>query len=346
MTTSSTPSRVALLTLALCSASLHGQSVTPPATTAPTPAAKPKPHVAKPAAEPKVISIDPNLIVLDPAHGGNDPGGKLSGNLLEKDVNLQLAQRLRSLLQARGFTVVLTREADPVAPPPQPAPADGEPAPPPSLPPPQVTSESRAETANRAHPVACLILHTTAAGHGVHLYTSALTPPSAMDTPRDIQLWDNAQAPIIPQSLRLVNDLTQAISGLRLPLVTGRASIGPIDSMTCPAVILELAPNAPNGDQNTPASDEAYQARVAESIAQALVFWRGHAEIARPASPAVTPTPAAPAEVKPAPKPKPKPRPPVDPDNPDATPAPKPVPIVRRPPPSDTPATPPPGARP
>jgi N-acetylmuramoyl-L-alanine amidase len=51
-------------------------------------------------------------IVLDPGHGGRDPGAIGRGRLQEKDVTLRLARALRRELAARGFSVVLTREDD------------------------------------------------------------------------------------------------------------------------------------------------------------------------------------------------------------------------------------------
>ena len=51
-------------------------------------------------------------VVLDPGHGGEDCGAVGVDGTLEKDLNLQIAQRLRSLLTACGVTVVMTREED------------------------------------------------------------------------------------------------------------------------------------------------------------------------------------------------------------------------------------------
>ena len=52
------------------------------------------------------------VVVIDAGHGGNDPGkiGVVGCN--EKDVNLQIALCLKAQLQARGVTVILTRDAD------------------------------------------------------------------------------------------------------------------------------------------------------------------------------------------------------------------------------------------
>jgi N-acetylmuramoyl-L-alanine amidase len=198
-------------------------------------------------------------ILLDPAHGGSDPGAHLAPDALEKDINLAFAQRLRTGLVAQGFNVVLTREPDqPDAP----------------------TPDQRAETANHAHPIACLILHSTAAGHGVHLFTSSLIPLTIVDEIKPIQPWETAQAAAIPQSLRLVNELASAFNSAHLPLLISRASIRPIDSLTCPAVALEIAPLPGSGtsDTPTPATDAAYQQTVADAVANALVSWRLHTQ--------------------------------------------------------------------
>jgi len=51
-------------------------------------------------------------VVVDPGHGGRDPGAIGVGNLREKDVTLQLARRLGRELGKEGFRVVYTRDAD------------------------------------------------------------------------------------------------------------------------------------------------------------------------------------------------------------------------------------------
>ncbi|QAT83535.1 N-acetylmuramoyl-L-alanine amidase [Corallococcus coralloides] len=51
-------------------------------------------------------------IVIDPGHGGAKEGAKGPGELWEKEVALQIAQRLREKLEAAGSEVFLTRERD------------------------------------------------------------------------------------------------------------------------------------------------------------------------------------------------------------------------------------------
>lgn len=51
------------------------------------------------------------LIVLDPGHGGSDSGA-LGNGLVEKDLTLDIARRLRTVLIARGWQVMMTRDSD------------------------------------------------------------------------------------------------------------------------------------------------------------------------------------------------------------------------------------------
>ena len=52
------------------------------------------------------------VVVLDAGHGGKDPGKVGVNEALEKEINLQIALRLKSLLEQNGVAVVLTREED------------------------------------------------------------------------------------------------------------------------------------------------------------------------------------------------------------------------------------------
>jgi len=57
------------------------------------------------------VATNPRLIVIDPGHGGADPGTQHNG-LVEKQLTLDIAQRLRALLVAQGWIVRMTRETD------------------------------------------------------------------------------------------------------------------------------------------------------------------------------------------------------------------------------------------
>ncbi|WP_334109445.1 N-acetylmuramoyl-L-alanine amidase family protein [Thermodesulfitimonas autotrophica] len=51
-------------------------------------------------------------IVLDPGHGGVDPGAHYREEILEKDLVLQIAGRLKRFLENAGATVIMTRTGD------------------------------------------------------------------------------------------------------------------------------------------------------------------------------------------------------------------------------------------
>lgn len=51
-------------------------------------------------------------IVLDPGHGGFDPGKVGINDVPEKEVNLEVAKLVRDFLEASGVKVVMTREED------------------------------------------------------------------------------------------------------------------------------------------------------------------------------------------------------------------------------------------
>lgn len=82
-------------------------------------AAAPAPAPPRPAAAPADplpdFSRGPavRMVAIDPGHGGADSGSRGPNGVLEKDVTLGVARRLRSVLENRlGLRVVLTRERD------------------------------------------------------------------------------------------------------------------------------------------------------------------------------------------------------------------------------------------
>lgn len=51
-------------------------------------------------------------VVIDPGHGGKDPGAISCRGMKEKDLNLKIAKYLKEELEASGFKVILTRDRD------------------------------------------------------------------------------------------------------------------------------------------------------------------------------------------------------------------------------------------
>jgi N-acetylmuramoyl-L-alanine amidase len=190
------------------------------------------------------------VVVLDAAHGGNDTGGRLANNQLEKSVTLALSVRLRSLLAVRGMQVVTTRESDTT-----------------------IEQFQRTAIANHAHAQACLSLHASASGSGVHLFTSSL----ALTQPKRLPAWKTAQAPWVTRSLTLAGELNSALLHAGMNVTLGRTALPALDSMTCPAVAVEIAPEREGQSLQARLDNPGYQARVASALAAALLEWRAEA---------------------------------------------------------------------
>jgi N-acetylmuramoyl-L-alanine amidase len=165
----------------------------------------------------------------------------------EKSNTLALALQLRAALNAHGIRSILTRTAD-VA----------------------LDNDARATTANHSHASACISLHATSTGNGVHLFTSSLPAVAEADPRRAFLPWQTAQAAFETSSLRLESDVDSALTQQHIPVLIARTSIPPLDSMACPAVDIEVAPP----DSNTPLSDAGYQQKVVDALDAAMVAWR------------------------------------------------------------------------
>ena len=57
-------------------------------------------------------SGSPTTVVIDAGHGGHDRGGIPGQTIAEKVMTLDVAQRLRNVLSASGYRVVMTRDSD------------------------------------------------------------------------------------------------------------------------------------------------------------------------------------------------------------------------------------------
>lgn len=61
--------------------------------------------------DPRAFPVRVHRILLDPGHGGEDHG-TTEGGLSEKDLTLDIASKLRPLLENDGYEVFMTRDAD------------------------------------------------------------------------------------------------------------------------------------------------------------------------------------------------------------------------------------------
>lgn len=58
------------------------------------------------------LPINNKVIVIDPGHGGIDPGAVGKLDKTEDEINLDIALRLKRLLEHNGGIVIMTREED------------------------------------------------------------------------------------------------------------------------------------------------------------------------------------------------------------------------------------------
>lgn len=208
-----------------------------------------EPAQSQPALPPRSsAAVQPQfLIVLDAAHGGADTGAHLAAHLDEKDMVLALSIRLRSMLTARGISVITTREGDVTLPP-----------------------AKRAAIANAHKAAACLILHASESGSGIHLFTSSLPPAQAAT----FLPWDQAQAAYLQRSLRWAAEINAAMTHAGVPVTLGRTAMQPLDNMTCPAAAVEIAPLTRQGAITAAITDPDYQSRILAGLAAAVESWR------------------------------------------------------------------------
>ncbi|MEB3312718.1 MAG: DUF3747 domain-containing protein [Cyanobacteriota bacterium] len=94
-----------------------------------------------PASLPPLPTIPQGAVVvmIDPGHGGRDPGAIGIAGLQEKQINLTISQRVQQQLQAAGLTVLMTRDSDQ-----------------------WVDLETRAQVANRAGAAVFVSIHANA----------------------------------------------------------------------------------------------------------------------------------------------------------------------------------------
>lgn len=200
---------------------------------------------APPAPQPRFA------VVLDAAHGGDDSGGRLASGQPEKAYTLAMSVRLRSQLGVRGVQVITTREQDT-----------------------GIDLTHRAEIANHANAQACLSLHASESGSGVHLFVSSLYPMQ----PSRFTPWKTAQAAWVTRSLALAGVLNSALLHAGVSVTLSRSSLPGVDSMACPAVAVEVAPDRDASLKTTADLDNAgYQSRIAGALAAAILEWQTEA---------------------------------------------------------------------
>ncbi|HKW17697.1 MAG TPA: N-acetylmuramoyl-L-alanine amidase [Terriglobales bacterium] len=157
------------------------------------------------------------MVMIDPAHGGTESGAVLSPTLLEKDVTLALAHRLRQDLTARGVLVELVRDSDV-----------------------NISTDDRAGKANAEHPVLYLCLHVSSELGGARIFSALL--PDAQEAHGAFIDWDIAQSGSLPKTHIAEQGLVAAFQKVGLSAQLLQAPLRPLNNIVSPAVAVEFGP--------------------------------------------------------------------------------------------------------
>jgi len=242
-------------------------------------AASSSPPVLPPAVRPKATKDGRFVVVIDPGHGGRDPGADFGG-LLEADLMLMMARELREALLRQGVDeVVMTRDADTF-----------------------VSLQKRLTLAHQAQADAFLSLHADALidgrARGATVYTlssEASDGASARLAERHARddlvagidlagaddevvqaLMGLSRSETTPRSLALKTGLVAALKEA-LPYVNSNpsreAAFNVLKAPDVPSVLLELGFLSDPRDAENLQSPE-WRADAVRAIAQAVVDWR------------------------------------------------------------------------
>lgn len=160
-----------------------------------------------------------NIVVLDPAHGGTDPGARGSGGVRESDIVLDLAAQVRKSLESQGFQVLQTRTAKE-----------------------NPSFDDRSALANAQTGAIFLSLHISSTGLAgtVRVYTMPDMPAAP---PGGLIPWEQAQAAYLPLSRKLGDaiqgELAQRFKGS--PANVQTASVRQLRTTAAPAIAVELS---------------------------------------------------------------------------------------------------------
>jgi N-acetylmuramoyl-L-alanine amidase len=254
-----------------------------PATTeAPAPA----PGAAAPAPAPTtpadplplpVSSAGLRTVVIDPGHGGEEHGTRGAQGALEKDITLQVARRLRTMIESRlGLRVFLTRDDDRT-----------------------MALDDRAAYANSQRADVFLSIHANAALRpamkGAEVYYLSVDPadgaqrlgqssellPALGGGSRavDFTLWETAQARYLDQSSTFAGLVEQALRARveMSPRPVQQAPFRVLVGATMPAVLVEMG-YLSNTEQEQALTSGAYQDQVAQGLFDAIVQFRAQIE--------------------------------------------------------------------
>jgi len=162
-----------------------------------------------------------SVVVLDPAHGGTDPGARGGAGLHESDVVVALASNLRAALEKEGFQVIFTRQGND-----------------------NPSFDDRSTLANAQSGAIFVSLHAGSTGlpGTVRVYTCP-DAPGNLAAPGGLLPWNRAQAAFLTLSRKLADiaqgELAKQFKGS--PNSAPTAAIRQLRSIAAPAIAVELS---------------------------------------------------------------------------------------------------------
>jgi N-acetylmuramoyl-L-alanine amidase len=236
-------------------------SPTPPPVTGTAPAAGVTPAPAGPGATPVgTVPAAPTspapaangarfFVMIDAAHGGDEPGAKFTEQTMEKDVVLILAHRLRAELQSHGVNSVMLRSSDQT-----------------------LSTEQRAVAANTQRADLYITIHATLAGKGVRVYTAMQSSAAPLQSGPFLP-WSSAQSPFVGRSRNLAAAVATEIGGKGLSASNLGAAVAPLNNIAAPALALEVGPRGLGGGVDS-LEKATYQNLIAQAVATAIANQR------------------------------------------------------------------------
>ena len=234
-------------------------STPPPASTtttalpAPSDAPTPKSEVTVPPLPypNQPHSVPAFFVMIDAGHGGDDPGARLGDKLVEKDVTLVLARKIKAELQERGVPVRMMRDSDVT-----------------------LDLEERAESSNEQRAAAYVAIHAGIPGGGVRVYTPGFGTDNGSAQVKFLP-WDSAQENYVPRSRVLARGIAGELGKRNITATILHTSLRPLNNITAPAIGIELAADPKNVQD---ISDQKFQNTVATAIAAGIAQLRGQLE--------------------------------------------------------------------
>ena len=169
------------------------------------------------------------IVILDAGHGGADPG-EVVGSVQDKHINLQIACKMKELLEASGITVIMTREDDSF-----------------------VSLEDRARSANDSEAAFFVSVHCNS------------YDDNASVSGFEVYYYQNKQAKSLAAAI--CSDL-EATGQLRMRGVKTK-ELYVIKNTTMPAILLEMGFLTNEAERQKLCTDE-YQQMLAEVIASRI----------------------------------------------------------------------------